>query len=66
MRAGSVVVEWDAQGHLNIKASFSLGAEDGRIAAIEKLLDAARAINGRGNALALPDLRSTRLVAPKV
>lgn len=65
MKTGTVVIEWDAMGHLTIKASFSLDASEGRKAAIEKLLDAARAINNRGTALELPNLSSTRILSAK-
>lgn len=63
--AGAVIVEWDAAGRLNIKASFSLDASEGRKAAVEKLLDAARAINGRGTALEMPETSSVRLLTPR-
>ncbi len=60
---GTVVVEWDAQGHLNIKASLALGDSKGRKEAIEKLLDAARAINAQGTPLFLPGGNSTRIIS---
>lgn len=63
MRLGTIVVEWDAAGHLNIKASMSLNSSENKKLAIEKLLDAARAINNQGTSLLLPDANSTRIVS---
>ncbi len=62
MNQGTIVVEWDAAGHLTIKGSFSMNDSTGRKVAIEKLLDAARAINNQGTSLMLPPTSSTRLV----
>ncbi len=65
MNIGTIVVEWDATGHLNIKASFSLNGSENKKAAIDKLLDAARAINNQGTALEMPDQRSVRFLTAK-
>ncbi len=65
MSSGTVTVEWDAAGHLNIRASFSLNDSTGRKEAIEKLLDAARAINNQGTPSGLHEISSTRLFTGK-
>ncbi len=65
MNAGTVIVEWDTVGHLSIKSSFSLVASENKKAAIDKLLDAARAINNQGTALEMPDQRSTRILSAR-
>ncbi len=65
MTTGTILVEWDADGHLTIKASMSMNDSHGRKVAIEKLLDAARAVNGQGTSLMLPPTSSTRLVTAK-
>lgn len=62
MSSGSIVVQWDASGHLNIKSSQSLQTGDGKKMAIEKLLDAARAINDQGTSLVMPPPASTRIL----
>ncbi len=51
LTAGSILVEWDAAGRLDIKTSLNINLGDGKKAALEKLLDAARAINGQGTSL---------------
>jgi hypothetical protein len=61
MNSGSVLVEWDAAGHLNIKTSLNMNDSAGKKTAIEKLLDAARAINNQGTSLTIPGGNSTRL-----
>ncbi len=65
MTTDTIVVEWDTTGHLTIKASFSVNDSHGRKVAIEKLLDAARAVNGQGTSLLLPPTSSTRLLTAK-
>ncbi len=65
MSAGSILVEWDSVGHLNIKASVAINDSAGRKLAIEKLLDATRAINNQGTALSLPAPDSTRILMGK-
>ncbi len=65
MNSGTIVVEWDVAGHLTIKASFSMNDSHGRKVAIEKLLDAARAVNDQGTSLLLPPTSSTRLLTAK-
>ncbi len=62
MSSGTIVVEWDAAGHLTIKASMSMNDSASRKLAIDRLLDAARAVNGQGTSLMLPPISSTRLV----
>jgi hypothetical protein len=58
----SITVSWDAAGHLNIRSSLALTTSDGKKLAIEKLLDAARAINQQGTSLVMPLPNSTRLL----
>ena len=65
MTTGSILVEWDAQGRLNIKSSASLSSGEARKAAIDKLLDAARAINNQGTPLVMPATSGVRLLAPR-
>jgi hypothetical protein len=65
MISGSIVIKWDAAGHLNIQCSESLTGSENKKAAIDKLLDAARAVNGQGTALEMPNLRSTRILSAK-
>lgn len=60
---GSILVEWDSQGRLNIKTSLNLNGSDGKKACIEKLLDAARAVNDQGTHLILPPTSSSRVVS---
>ncbi len=63
MNAGSVLVEWDAAGRLNIKTSLNINSSEAKKMAIEKLLDATRAINGQGTSLILPPLSSQRITS---
>ena len=60
--SGKIVVEWDSAGHLNIRSSLSLGESGNKKVAIEKLLDAARAVNNQGTSLVMPARNSTRLI----
>lgn len=62
MNSGKIVVEWDAAGHLNIRSSLSLTESGAKKMAIEKLLDAARAVNNQGTSLVMPLPNSTRLL----
>jgi hypothetical protein len=64
MGSGSVIVEWDAAGHLNIKSSLPLVASENKKAVIDKLLDAARAVNGLGTTLEMPNLSGARILSP--
>ncbi len=64
--SGTVVVEWDPSGHLNIKSSLPLVSQDDKKLAIEKLLDAARAINNRGTGLEIPTTSSARILSAKL
>jgi hypothetical protein len=64
-QTGTIAVSWDADGHLNIKCSLSLNDSHGRKLAIEKLLDAARAVNNQGVSLAMPTANSTRIFSDR-
>lgn len=63
MISGSITVKWDATGHLTIQCSESLVGSENKKAAVEKLLDAARAVNGMGTALELPRVSSARILS---
>ncbi len=65
MRSGSITVEWDADGHLNIRSTLSMNDSASRKECIEKLLDAARAINNQGTPTGLHEVSSTRLFTGK-
>jgi hypothetical protein len=64
MSSGTVVVEWDSLGHLNIKSSLSINDSENKKMVIDKLLDAARAVNNQGTSLVLPAPNSTRVTSP--
>jgi len=63
--SGTITVRWDAAGHLTIQCSESLNGSENKKAAIDKLLDAARAINNQGTALEMPNLSSTRILSAR-
>jgi hypothetical protein len=66
MLSGTIGIKWDAAGHLTINCSEPLNGSENKKAAIDKLLDAARAINDMGTALELAPTSSKRILSANI
>ncbi len=62
MASGKILVAWDHAGKLNIQTSLPINDSHGRKEIIEKLLDAARAVNNSGSTLVMPAPSGTQLL----